>query len=330
MGKNEQSNAMATSTQEKMASTTRNLSVDLRPATFDQFIGSNKIVQQIRSQLDSGRIPTAILLSGLSGTGKTTLSRCINNRLSGELVEINAADDTGVDAARLLGESSSFLPLLGAYKVIVLDEAHQLTKQAQNALLKHVEDAPASTIWILCTTEPSKIIPTLRGRCISYALQGLTTDQVALLVYRGLSHLNKKGMDGVEDFIKTLVEEGVTAPRSILMATERFVGGMDPLGAVFGSENTPAAFEIAKAVALQNWETVRAALSKVTNEEAMAIRAVTANYLKSMLLKDFGRGFSISSAIMELTKEIPFEGPLALADLSARLYRICEHTDPFK
>ena len=298
---------------------TRNLSVALRPKNFDEFIGNSNIIQQIRSQLDSRRIPTAFLLSGSTGCGKTTLARCIGSALNAEFVEANAADDTGVDAARQLGDDASHRPLMGDYKVIILDEAHQLTKQAQNALLKHVEDAASSTVWIFCTTEPAKIIPTLRGRCVSYALSGLTPEQVELLVLRGLNFLGWKGKP--DELVKVLHREGITSPRAVLMAVERFAGGMGPIAAIFSSADSPGAFEIAQALAKRNWIGVRQGLAAAQSEEATAIRIVVVNYLKSMLLK--GDSTFAARAIQDLTDNIPAIEALGLSELSATLYFIC-------
>lgn len=300
----------------------RNLAVALRPSTLSECIGNTKIINQIRTLLDSGHVPTAFLLSGPTGIGKTTIARCISEHLKGELVETNAADETGVEAARHLGEEAQHRPMLGDYKVLVLDEAQQLTKQAQNALLKHVEDAASSTIWVFGTTEPTKIIPALKGRCVSFTLSGLTSDQVALLVYRGLNHLGKKGNAKTEEFIKTLIVENITSPRAILNAVEQFAGGMDVLGSIFGLQDTPQAFEIAKAAAKQDWARVSVLLSQATSEEAMTIRMVTASCFKSALLKN-PQEFS-ATAILELTKDIPFDGPLGLANLCAILYKICK------
>lgn len=306
----------------------RQLAVALRPQTLNEYLGSPQVLNQVRTFLASGRIPTAILLSGPTGCGKTTLARCITKALGGEPEEANAADDTGVDAARNLGEKAAYRPLTGDWKVIILDEAHQLTKQAQNALLKHVEDAAPSTIWIFCTTEPSKLLPTLRGRCLSLALGGLTAEQTALLVYRGLAYLGKStgATPQIEEFIKLLVRENITAPRSILNATDRFATGVDPIAAVFGDQASPTAFEIARAAFNQDWNKTRELLVNCTTEEAMTIRMVCVNYFKSALLKS-NSGHFCSQAIVFLTQSIPFDGPLGLAELSARLWDICYKLD---
>src|SRR5208282_4366423 len=206
------------------------------------------------------------------------------------------------------------------YKVIVLDEAHQLTKQAQNALLKHVEDAASSTVWIFCTTEPAKIIPTLRGRCISFALAGLTGEQVKLLVLRGLNFLGWKGKPN--ELVDVLIREGITSPRAILMAVERFAGGMDPIASIFSSADSPGAFEIAQQVAKRNWLGVRQGLAAARADEAIASRLVVINYLKSMLLKGDGHTFA-ARAIQDLTAHVPAIEALGLSELSATLYFIC-------
>ncbi len=320
---------------EKEQTIQRQLSVVLRPTSLDNFIGSPKVIKEIKTFISDKRIPTAFLISGPTGCGKTTLARCINTALNGEMIEANAADDTGVTSARELGDQASYRPLMGDYKVIILDEAHQLTKAAQSALLKHVEDAPISTIWIFCTTEPSKLLPTLRGRCSSFVLGGLTDEDIWKLLLRSAAfiygnpqiefnylllgvHLQKWN-----ELKNCLISNNIRAPRSILNCVERFkISGADPLDAVFGSGDSRNAFEIAKAASKPgNWSIISKLLTDITTEEAMTARIICANYFKSALLRGIDTDF-YSKAIIELTKNIPAIDVFGLPELSARLYNI--------
>jgi hypothetical protein len=304
----------------------RTLSVDMRPSSFDQFIGNEKVIKYIQSMVKTGHIPTALMFSGPTGVGKTTLARLISKSLDGDLMEVNASDDTGVDKARSIAEDSMHKPLFGKYRIILLDEAHQLSKQAQNALLKHVEDAPSSTIWILCTTEPNKIIPTLRGRCLSFQFGGLNAEDTRTLVRRGLEFLGKASVKE-DELVKTLVHEGVSAPRTILMALERYLGGMDPLGAVLGAEGSPLGLEIARGTVKKDWGVVSKLLAKASADEAISIRNIVAGYFKAIMLKVDDRGACFASeAIIELGKDFPTDTGMQLALLSARLYNICERS----
>lgn len=305
--------------------TARNLAVALRPSSFQEFIGSESIISQLQSQLDTGRIPTAYLLSGPTGCGKTTLARCIAQAIDGELLETNAADDTGIDMARILGEQAQYRSLTNKYKVIVLDEAHQLTKQAQNALLKHVEEAPPTTLWIFSTTEATKLIPTLRGRCVSYTLGGLRPEEVKTLVKRATTYLGGVWEARHEAFVASLVSNAIFSPRAVLMALERFVGGLDVETSIFGTADSPAAIEIARATFKQDWKTVKGLLSTATNEEAITIRIICVNYFKSALLKSNGSLF-YSTAILELTKTIPTIDIFGLAELCVRIWKICAYS----
>lgn len=300
---------------------TRQLAIELRPNSFATFIGNEKITAQIKKLLDEERIPTAFLFSGPSGTGKTTLAYIISKELDGELVEINASDETGVAAARAIGEASAHRPLFGRWLIICLDEVHRLSKQAQDSLLKYIEGAPDTTLWILCTTNPSKLEITLRDRCKSYQLKGLDFDEIGELLAWGKKHLGKSSTD-TGKLAEALVEAGISAPRTIVNALERFLDGLDPIEAISGAQGSPLGLDIARAVVKPDWSTVAKLLQKANSDEAIAIRNIVAGYLKSMLLKNGHIGNAMD--LLELTASVPWETGLGLADLSARLFRICE------
>src|SRR3990167_9297499 len=147
-----------------------------RPQTFNEVVGQQHVVQTLRGALTSGRVSHAYLFCGPRGSGKTTLARllaktanCENLGKNGEpcnkgsacqeinagramdLVEIDAASNRGIDEIRELKEGIKFMPVKLKYKVFVVDEAHQLTKEDANALLKTLEEPPSHAIFILAT-----------------------------------------------------------------------------------------------------------------------------------------------------------------------------------
>jgi len=171
-----------------------------RPQTFDDVVGQEHIVQTLRYALRTGHIHHAYLLAGPRGTGKTTTARLIAkavNCLAPEderpcnrceicaaigagrlmdLVEIDAASNTGVDNIRDLLEKVGFLPTQATYKVYVVDEVHMLSTAAFNALLKTLEEPPEHVIFVLATTEPHKIPETILSRCQRFEFRRIPLD----------------------------------------------------------------------------------------------------------------------------------------------------------
>lgn len=160
-----------------------------RPKNFFEVIGQEHIIRILTNELKTNKIAHAYLFCGPRGTGKTTMARllakavnCLNlknaepcNQCSScleinsgkalDLIEIDAASHRGIDEIRELREGIKFTPTRLKYKVFVIDEAHQLTKEAFNALLKTLEEPPRHAIFILATTEPHKILVTIISRC---------------------------------------------------------------------------------------------------------------------------------------------------------------------
>jgi len=160
-----------------------------RSQTFDDVLGQDHITTTLKNQIRAGRIGHAYLFTGLRGTGKTSMARImakavnctgetdnppcnvchmcttIGSGRSLDLMEIDAASNRGIDEIRELRERVSFVPHEARYKVYVIDEVHMLTKEASNALLKTLEEPPAHVIFILCTTEPYRLLDTILSRC---------------------------------------------------------------------------------------------------------------------------------------------------------------------
>lgn len=163
-----------------------------RPQKFSDFIGQEHIIQTLTNALSAGNFSHGYLFAGPRGSGKTTMARifakvlnCVGRKLGKDsfepcnkcqhckeitagraldLIEIDAASNRGIDEIRALREKIRFAPTKAGYKIYIIDEVHMLTKEAFNALLKTLEEPPAHVVFIMATTEPQKVLPTILSR----------------------------------------------------------------------------------------------------------------------------------------------------------------------
>ena len=178
-----------------------------RSQTFDDLVGQEPIIRTLKNALKSGNLTHAYLFTGPRGTGKTSTARLLaktvncSNPKDGEpcneclqcreitagnsfnVIEIDAASNRGIDNIRDLREKVMMPPSTGKYKVYVLDEAHMLTTEAFNALLKTLEEPPGYAIFVLATTDVHKMLPTVLSRCQRFDFKRITTRQI-------VEHLN--------------------------------------------------------------------------------------------------------------------------------------------
>ena len=139
-----------------------------RPQSFDEVVGQEQIVTLLQSSIKTKKISHAYLFCGGRGTGKTTVARIFARDIgcNGEdIIEIDAASNRGIDEIRELRDAVRTSPFSSPYKVYIIDEAHMLTKEAANALLKTLEEPPSHVIFILATTDPDKLPSTVVSRC---------------------------------------------------------------------------------------------------------------------------------------------------------------------
>lgn len=164
-----------------------NLANRYRPRKFSEVVGQDYVKEILMNQLETGEVKHAYLFCGGAGTGKTTSARIFAKEVNngqGTPIEIDAASNNGVENVRDIIEDSKFKSLDSRYKVYIIDEVHMLSTGAFNALLKTLEEPPAGTIFILCTTDPQKIPATIVSRVQRFDFTRIpNSDIVAQLAY---------------------------------------------------------------------------------------------------------------------------------------------------
>ena len=210
-----------------------------RPSTFDDIAGQQHIVTTLTNALGQNRLAHAYLFTGPSGNGKTSVaklfakaincesteeiicdkcSNCIDtkNNVHPDVVEIDAASNNGVDEIRSLIEKVKYSPLKGKHKIYIIDEVHMLSLGAFNALLKTLEEPPAHVVFILATTEPHKVIPTIISRCQRYDFTRVKEEDIYNNILKVLKGENIDYDKKAIQLISHLADGGVRNSLSIL------------------------------------------------------------------------------------------------------------------
>lgn len=294
-----------------------NLYVKYRPTSLDQVKGNEELIRSLQGLLDPEKresIPHSFLFHGPTGCGKTTIARILAQELGcsgNDLREVDIADFRGIDTIREIRKNSLFMATESNCRVWLLDECHKLSTDAQNALLKILEDTPPHVFFILCTTDPQKIISTVRGRCTQYQVNQLTETQMYGLL-RGI--VRKEGQELTKEIYDQIIETSAGHPRNAIVVLEQVLS-VDP---EFRLEISKRALEKqAEIIELcrvllnpkSDWSTVKVILEGLKGQEPEDIRRVVLGYCQAILLKaDNPLPARIIEVFWEPTYNIGFPG----------------------
>lgn len=264
-----------------------------RPSLWKQVLGQDKAVKLLRGMVEKGRVPHALLIAGPSGCGKTTLARILAAKLGCSLSthdfnEVNCGVvESPIDTVRSIQTRMNLKPMAGSCRLWLLDEAQALVraKGAQEGLLKILEDPPATAYFIICTTEPDKLLPTIRNRCTRVDVKPLAEQHLKQLLGDTCSKEKRVLPAAVRDRIIECADGSARRAMVLLHQALEHEAEADQLAAVAPEEVREKAIAIARLLIAPRckWSEV-AALIKSVEAEPEDVRRTVLGYATSVLL----------------------------------------------
>ena len=277
-----------------------------RPKSFKTFIGNQKTVEAVQGILD-GRTHS-FMITGPTGCGKTTMGRIIAKELQclgDDFCEIDSADFNGIDTVRALRKQIQYRPIEKGSKcrVFLLDEIHRLSSPAQDALLKNLEEPPDHIYFILCTTDPQKVISTIRGRCVQLTVAPLSDEQMCRLLRRVSK---RERIELPKEVIEQIIEDSAGYPRNALKVLDK-ISALDPEEMLESAKQEAAvqnqAIELCWALhQKKGWKAVTYILASLKDEPEESLRRLVLQFCHNKLMKeDDGNAYLIGDCF-----EAPF------------------------
>jgi DNA polymerase-3 subunit gamma/tau len=268
-----------------------NLYRKARPSTLADLIGNEAEIAAVTKLMESAERPHTYLISGPSGCGKTTLARILANMLGSDefgVHEINTANNRGIDTAREIEEAMQYNVIGNGTKSYIIDECHNITAVAQDALLKPLEDTPKHVYFFLCTTNPEKLKKAIHTRCTHIKMSSVDPE----VLYKYMRRLAvKEGINVPKEIVQSIAENCEGSPRQALVLLEK-VATMEnaeqmaeivKTGAVEDADTRDLCQALLKA---KSWKPVADILKrmKTDNTEAEQIRYAVLGYMNAVLL----------------------------------------------
>ena len=299
-----------------------NLALTLRPDKLEDVLGNENVKQAIRSFAKREQWPNVFLFVGPPGTGKTTLALLVAKMCGAEgdgLLEVNASDDNGVDAARSLSDISASIPFLGKRRAIILNEFHSYTGPAQNALKDPMEKNPC--VWILTTDKPDKVELAIKSRAAAatFNLKPLNKEEIWALINRAT--------DKVDTTATTmfLLKHGITSPRDILGVVDQVLSGVPLEEVSFGDVHEPLYKDICGSALRGDWTKTASLLSQVKTADSRGLVSVLSSFLRTELVRSpIGPKADALSACLVGVDQTGFQDGVAYGAVCGLLYKTCK------
>lgn len=261
-----------------------------RPTDFDQIKGNKDVIESLESLLLKKKHPHVYMLHGESGTGKTTIGRIIANKvgcIGSDFREINSADFRGIDTVRDIIHQSQYKPIEGSCKVWLLDEIHKFSNDAMNALLKILEDTPAHVYFILCTTEPQKVITAIHGRCSKFQMKTLTDLEMKSLL-KGIVRSEEESVS--TEVYEQIIQDSLGHPRDAIQILEQVLSVSKEKRldiAKQTAERQSQTIELCRVLLnpKSRWGACKEVLNGLVDQDPEQIRRAVLGYNKTVLLK---------------------------------------------
>jgi DNA polymerase-3 subunit gamma/tau len=296
---------------------------EYRPQNIAQMYGNKGmlVALQIELEKDTEVKSHAYLFHGPTGCGKTTLSRITAKMLGSvgnDVREVDSADFRGIDTIRKMRNQAQFAPLESSCRVWLIDECHKLTNDAQNALLKALEDAPSHVYYILATTDPQKLMATIKGRCAQFTVTALKEKEL----YRLLRIVVKKEKETLNSEIyDQIIQDSQGHPRNALQILDQVLGVPPEIRlelAKQAAEQQSQTIELCRALlSASRWKKVAHILSGLREEDPERMRWGILNYCNTIILK--GENDRAAIVIEEMEDNLYSSG---WPGLSLRCYKI--------
>lgn len=278
-----------------------------RPTSFDKVAGNDQLIEDLRSIISKDDPPHVFLFTGPRGCGKTTIGTILAHELGvapEDFVDLDSADFRGIDTVRDMRRNSQYKALKGERRAWLIDECHKMTNDAQNALLKGLEKPPSHCFYILCTTDPDKLLTTVRSRCVTYTVKPLIEQHMVALLHKVA---RAEGEKVERPILQAIFEKSLGHSRDALQLLEQVLATPPEKRMEFVNKAEvvkEAGDKIVKALlGMNGWKAVKEELKTIDDNDVEQVRRAALGYAMKVLLGD--KDNDLAAAVLDEFKE-PF------------------------